>query len=416
MEKGGSSSVLKKSWADLISNPKDDLKFIDIPDSARQGDAIRLPKEVLDKGVERLKAVVVVQFLGNPPPFRVFVNVANRLWGYEGSVIIASLEANFFMIEFNSVKLCDWVLSRSWHAHNTGMIMRKWARGIRPVVIPDGQCPEWITFQRVPPAAISQEGISWLSSLIGKPVRNFVRDGLDIKVCIIRDKAIPCPESLKILDEDEQHIIQVIQAKARIYTNKTFDRQVYRPKVVRVEPEVKSDHGTTSPEVVVATLIYPEKEVQTQSSPVIQMEPSSKGQDEGSGGKKTKKRRKNAKRKLLAEAAEANNEMKSAETEQVLEVGTDPVPSHEGIGSPVGEEVQMTAGTVEGPKPSQLSVLPEDLRLRDGEISKWTSEEESEVIHTVRKFNLGDFMQHAKHVQKKYQVSGVKTRYKTSIR
>ncbi|CAN1337965.1 hypothetical protein LINPERPRIM_LOCUS37837, partial [Linum perenne] len=351
-------------------------------------------KEVLDKGVERLRAVVVVQLLGNPPPFCVFANVANRLWGYEGNVIIASLEANFFLVEFHSVKLCDWVLSRSWHVHNTGMIMRKWARGIRPVVIPDGQCPEWITFQRVPPAAISQEGISWLSSLIGKPVRNFVRDGLDIKVCIIRDKAIPCPESLKILDEDEEHIIQVIQAKARIYTNKTFERQIYRPKVIRVEPEVKSDQGTTSleVEVVVATLISPEKEVQ--SPPVIQEESSSKRQDEGSGGKKTKKRRKNAKRKLLAEAAEVNNEMKSAETEQVLEVGADLVPSHEGLDSPVGEEAQMTAGTVEGPKPSQLSVLPEDLRLRDGEISKWTSKEEPEVIHTVRKVNLGDFMQH----------------------
>ncbi|CAN1291440.1 hypothetical protein LINPERPRIM_LOCUS21146 [Linum perenne] len=231
MEKGRSSGASKKSWEDLISNPKDDLKFIDIPESARQGDAIRLPKEVLDKGVERLKAAVVIQFLGNPPPFRVFVNVANRLWGYEGSVIIASLEANFFLVEFNSVKLCDWVLSRSWHVHNTGMIMRKFARGIRPVVIPDGQCPEWITLQRVPPAAISQEGISWLSSLIGKPVRNFVRDGLDIKVCIIRDKAIPCPESLKILDEDERHIIQVFQAKARVYTNKTFDRQVTGQKL-----------------------------------------------------------------------------------------------------------------------------------------------------------------------------------------
>ncbi|CAN1241434.1 hypothetical protein LINPERPRIM_LOCUS4956 [Linum perenne] len=233
-----------------------------------------------------------------------------------------------------------------------------------------------------------------MSSLIGKPVRNFVRDGLDIKVCIIRDKAIPCPENLKILDEDDQHVIQVIQAKARVYTSKTFERQVYRPKV-RVEPEKKSDQEAkspegvekeivvlenksdqeaNSPEVVAATLVSPEREVQTQSSPVMQVEPSSKGQDEGSRGKK--KRRKNAKRKLISATAEANNEMKPADDEQVFETGTDPVLPNEGIGSPV--DIEVTAGTVEGPKPSQLSVLPEDLRLRDGEISKWTSEEEPE--------------------------------------
>ncbi|CAN1318075.1 hypothetical protein LINPERPRIM_LOCUS30657 [Linum perenne] len=38
-----------------------------------------------------------------------------------------------------------------------------------------------------------------MSSFIGKPVRKFVRDGLDVKVCIIRDKAIPCPESVMLL-------------------------------------------------------------------------------------------------------------------------------------------------------------------------------------------------------------------------
>ncbi|CAN1247713.1 hypothetical protein LINPERPRIM_LOCUS6449, partial [Linum perenne] len=136
-----------------------------------------------------------------------------------------------------------------------------------------------ITFQRVPPAVISQEGISWLSSLIGKPVRNFVRDGLDIKVCIIRDKAIPCPESLKILDEDEQHVIQVIQAKARDYTRKGFERQVYRPKAVVVGVSAQVDKeaipiaavdGIQTPTGIViqdANHSSPENEKQDESSP-----------------------------------------------------------------------------------------------------------------------------------------------------
>ncbi|CAN1316289.1 hypothetical protein LINPERPRIM_LOCUS30017, partial [Linum perenne] len=187
-------------------------------------------KEVLDKDVDRLKAAVVVKFLCSPPSFRVFTSVANRLWGYERGVLISALQANFYLVEFNHVKLYDWVLSRSWHIHNTRMIMRRWARGIKPVEISDGHAPEWITFQKVPPVVITIEGISWLSSWIGKPMRKFVREGLDIKVCIIIDKAIPCPESISVFDEEDEHVIPVIQAKARDY------RAGGRKRRVRTEP------------------------------------------------------------------------------------------------------------------------------------------------------------------------------------
>ncbi|CAN1215483.1 hypothetical protein LINPERPRIM_LOCUS243 [Linum perenne] len=217
MEKAENSAPQKRAWADIISDSKDDLQYVEIPELARQGGALKLPKEVIAKGVETLKAAVVVQFLGSPPPFRVFTNIANRLWGYEGGVIISNLVVNFFLGEFNSVKLCDWVLNRFWHVHNTGMIMRRWARGIKPVVITDGHSPEWITFQKVPPTAVTIEGISWLSSLIGKPLRKYVREGLDIKVCIVRDRVVPCHESVSVIDDDEEHVIQVIQAKARDY-------------------------------------------------------------------------------------------------------------------------------------------------------------------------------------------------------
>ncbi|CAN1261724.1 hypothetical protein LINPERPRIM_LOCUS10964 [Linum perenne] len=38
------------------------------------------------------------------------------------------------------------------------------------------------------------DGISWIASHVGKPLNHFVRDGLDIKVCLLRDRAIPCLE------------------------------------------------------------------------------------------------------------------------------------------------------------------------------------------------------------------------------
>ncbi|CAN1339870.1 hypothetical protein LINPERPRIM_LOCUS38649, partial [Linum perenne] len=141
--------------------------------------------------------------------------VANRLWGYEGSVVISKLSDRFYLAEFNYVQLCEWVLGRSWHIHNICMIMRTWKKWIQTLDMYVKHVPEWITFKNVPHTMISVDGISWISSMIGTSLKKFVREGLDVRVCIIRDKAIPCPTSLTLILEDGGNIvIEVLQRKS----------------------------------------------------------------------------------------------------------------------------------------------------------------------------------------------------------
>ncbi|CAN1318378.1 hypothetical protein LINPERPRIM_LOCUS30796 [Linum perenne] len=298
------------------------------------------------------------------------------------------------------------------------MIMRRWARGIKPVVIPEGQSPEWITFKRVPPAAISIEGISWMSSLIGKPVRKFVRDGLDVKVCIIRDKAVPCPESVMLLDEEEEHVIPVALAKARDYNVRRFEKQIYVPKKVLKVVLPESNDEVKVDEKVEEPITTPEKEVNHSSPEPDKQGESSKEPGEGSSGKKARKRRKKAKKKLEVTVSEEKvvEETNSVDAEKGSEAGKETVSLLTGS-VPEKDSVQEIVTQDEGSKTSRLNLLPEDLQLRNGEISsKWSSEDEPEIIRTVRKATLDDFMQHVKHVKKKNQVSGVKTRYKASNR
>ncbi|CAN1248581.1 hypothetical protein LINPERPRIM_LOCUS6795 [Linum perenne] len=133
-------------------------------------------------------------------------------------MVISKLLNMFYLVEFNSIRLCDWVLGRSWHIHNTGMIMRRWKRGIQPLDMSGKHVLEWISFKNIPSYLISVNGISWISSMIGTPRKKFVREGLDVKVCIIQDKSLPCPASLPIILEDgENNIIEVLQAKAGEY-------------------------------------------------------------------------------------------------------------------------------------------------------------------------------------------------------
>ncbi|CAN1338095.1 hypothetical protein LINPERPRIM_LOCUS37895, partial [Linum perenne] len=198
--------------------PSLDLKFVEIPDSACINGVLKLPSDVIADGVERLKAAAVAQFAGTPPPFRVINVVVNRIWGYEGQVIVSRYLDNCFLFEFNSIRLCDWVLSRSWHIHNTSMLLRRWEKGIQPLDLSAKNSPERITLKNVPLGVISIKGISWISSLLGKPWKKFVREGLDVKVCVLRDRAVVCPETVMIeLDDGELCKVEVVQTKAREY-------------------------------------------------------------------------------------------------------------------------------------------------------------------------------------------------------
>ncbi|CAN1290689.1 hypothetical protein LINPERPRIM_LOCUS20799 [Linum perenne] len=203
-----------------------------------EGNVLKIPKEIWEKGAKRLRSAAVAQFLGKSPPIRVFSSVANRLWGYEGPVVLSQISEGFFLIEFNSERLCDWVLGRSWHIHNTALVLRQWQKDISPLVFSPAASPEWITFKKVPPALIDLEGVSWLSSKIGKPMKKFVREGLDVKVCVIRNQTVPCPGELKIeLDDGSTCAIGIVQMKAREYGKKPTTKTIYMPKVVQKDEQ-----------------------------------------------------------------------------------------------------------------------------------------------------------------------------------
>ncbi|CAN1244762.1 hypothetical protein LINPERPRIM_LOCUS6233, partial [Linum perenne] len=372
-------------------------------------------KEVLAKGQERLKAAVVIQFLGAPPLFRVLASVVNRLWGYEGQVIVSILQENFYLVEFKSVKLCDWVLSRSWHIHNKSMIMRRWESGIQPVVFSENQYPEWIIFKNVPPDVISVEGVSWLCSLIGKPVKKFIREGLDVKVCIIRDKASICPETLALEMENEEIIsIGVSQMKAREYNggNKKEWRvmQDSRKTVPIAKNADKCEPIILDTDGVVRQSPQPEDESKT---PIGEEKVASENSAVPQKSKKSKKKRKKIQKGLGndLELVVGEGSTQSVATPEVASsAGNVPESSIEGMGSPViaaiSQETEGRAST--------------EVKGDGNESGKITSEEEEEIaeIPIVRKkATFDEFLQFSKPAkQKAKHGSGVQTRFKHNRR
>ncbi|CAN0875646.1 hypothetical protein LINGRAHAP2_LOCUS10949 [Linum grandiflorum] len=165
-----------------------------------------------------MKSALVAQFLGHVPPMRVFVSMVNRIWGYEGEVVVSKISEGFFLIEFPSVQLSNWVLGRAWHIHHSALVLRRWQANIALLDIAMKEVPTWLTLTGIPPHLITNEGIGWVVSRIGEPINQFVRDMLTVNVCVLVAKGSIYHEIINIRLEGVTVAIKVASPPTHTYS------------------------------------------------------------------------------------------------------------------------------------------------------------------------------------------------------
>ncbi|CAN1346972.1 hypothetical protein LINPERPRIM_LOCUS40943 [Linum perenne] len=371
----GESSKGSRSWSTVVSDPAKDLKFIEIPESARVGGVLKLPSSVWEKGYERLKAALVAQFVGTPPPIR---------------------------------------------------------KGIKPLDLSKKSTPEWITIKNVPPAAISIEGISWLTSLLGKPWKNFVREGLDVKVCVLRDVAVPCPELIEMETENgDLWRMEVVRAIARDYKG---TRKVW----TQVHKEAKAVAGvdvpTHSPDPRVindAVLVQVTPTVEAANKQVV-ADGSGKPTNSKTIKRRMERKKKKSAKKALSDSLEAvedvldieghisdegENELNEIETEDVS-----PDVAEEGHDD---ANLETSEGLVEENVSSTHSndgrVIQIGNESVEGNVRAWTVDDERDYKEGKTASKMQKSAERASHgrgIPQNFvqRVSGVKTRHKNKYR
>ncbi|CAN1757228.1 hypothetical protein LINPERHAP1_LOCUS6447 [Linum perenne] len=106
------------------------------------------------------------------------------------------------------------------------MILRRWKQDITPVDLAPRKIPVWVIFKKVPPALITDEGISWLASHLGDPVNNFVRNGLNVKVCLLLDPDAQEMTELSVtLKVEDPFMIAIEYPQARAYKKPQPEKQ-----------------------------------------------------------------------------------------------------------------------------------------------------------------------------------------------
>ncbi|CAN1289495.1 hypothetical protein LINPERPRIM_LOCUS20301 [Linum perenne] len=98
------------------------------------------------------------------------------------------------------------------------MILRKWEKGNAPLDFSPKEVVVWIVLKDVPPTLITPKGVSWLASQVGQPINKFLREGLHVKVCVVKDVSeAPIPIVTVMVEEDEQKIVHIEYPEPRFY-------------------------------------------------------------------------------------------------------------------------------------------------------------------------------------------------------
>ncbi|CAN1224586.1 hypothetical protein LINPERPRIM_LOCUS2298 [Linum perenne] len=301
------------------------------------------------------------------------------------------------------------------------MILRRWEKGVKPIDFSQASKPEWVEFQGVPPELITVDGVSWIPSKVGKPMNKFVRDGTNVRVCVLRDRANPFPDEVKVNNEGEMVVIPVVQHKPRVYRRPGIvsEWQV-KAKVDAVSAGGKGEEPDGSIQKTTETAdagggkdpdpCHKEAGIpgtpkglhilveEVQASPVV--DPSEKLSSSEGAGPSNRKKKKRKKRK--SKSGGGGESQSSSLPVMTIHSGNEAASSKGGTASPVSDgHGQVTRGGIGNASKASLEVEEAPIKHAnrmspveeplDGNLTDCTEEEVLIAEHSGRKATLGDF-------------------------
>lgn len=169
---GGST---KSSWVEVATDKKA-LKRYDVEVSTKDGvHMIEIPDEILENSTPLWEDFVVGKFLDLAPHVAKVHMVLNKIWRYgDPSTKVEVYEVNPTTMRFkvSSHKAREKILRRGmWNIVGVPMIVSKWSPKVEDEKQEEEAIPMWVHLEKVPLHMYSWEGLSFVTSPVGLPVK-----------------------------------------------------------------------------------------------------------------------------------------------------------------------------------------------------------------------------------------------------
>lgn len=196
------------TWSQVVKNiptRSNLLKFDYVP--LPQGQTVVSPPvEVLRKGNEKFKDCVVGSFSKIAMSYGRVSAFAHKAWKKRGLLSVSQKDNSTFIFKFASEVGMNEVLAQgTWYLDKVPMLVHKWGVNVRSA--PISCLPLWVKFEQVPDCYWTQEGMSSIASVIGRPLyADEFTSKLDIlpfaKICVEYTIGNALPSSIEVMELD----------------------------------------------------------------------------------------------------------------------------------------------------------------------------------------------------------------------
>ncbi|GAV92830.1 DUF4283 domain-containing protein/zf-CCHC_4 domain-containing protein [Cephalotus follicularis] len=94
-----------------------------------------------------------------------------RKWGQVGSFSFHTVSNSVFLIKFDNGQARDWVMDNGpWDIWGYHLALRKWTKGMSLKLEDCNSIPVWVKLSNVPVHLWTKLGISYIASVLGKPL------------------------------------------------------------------------------------------------------------------------------------------------------------------------------------------------------------------------------------------------------
>lgn len=163
------------------------------------------PEEILLKGIEKFKLCIVGIFTKNTLSFKSVDELAHKFWGEKGLSLVSQKNATTFIFKFSGLAAKLSALSAgTCYFRNRPMILKDWDDSVTDKVT---SLPLWVKFSNIPDCYWTNEGLSSIASVIGRPLCADARTSqLELlpfaKMCVDYRVGEPLPDKIPVMALD----------------------------------------------------------------------------------------------------------------------------------------------------------------------------------------------------------------------
>lgn len=172
---GSQSPKVHGSWASVVQN-KQVLKKYDINISTSEGQSsVEIPDEVFENATPLWEDFLVGNFLDTAPHVAKVHVILNKIWkqGTEVQQIdVYEVDSTTLRFRVRNPQVRARVLKRGmWNIAEVPMVVSKWSPSTERDQPEEKSIPLWVYLKKVPMNMFSWEGLSFITSAVGRPVR-----------------------------------------------------------------------------------------------------------------------------------------------------------------------------------------------------------------------------------------------------